>query len=192
MKTLKESLLGDIEDNLKTGDKMVKEYDSAMNELKYIHKKLIDFSPNNITPWYTGASGKLAGEGYRWSMFIKAPKVSKFFKLPGKNIFVLVVLNYNTKEWDLLITLTGASKPKFNNNKFQTMTTTHDKKIISYHLKDTTIKNWDSKSDYSPEEIITKYLAPMFESEENFVKYIVEPSIESTCIVVSQPILDTI
>jgi hypothetical protein len=65
-------------------------------------------------------------------------------------------------------------------------------KIISYLLKDTTIKDWDSKSDHSPEEIITKYLAPMFESEENFVKYIVEPSIESTSIVVSQPILDTI
>lgn len=192
MKTLKESLLGDIEDNLKKGDKMVKEYDSAMNELKYIHKKLIDFSPNNITPWYTGASGKLAGEGCRWSMFVKSPKVSKFFKLPGKNIFVLVVLNYNTKEWHLLITLTGASKPKFNNNKFQTMTTTHDKKIISYNLKDTTIKDWNFKSDHSPEEIITKYLAPMFESEENFVKYIVEPSINSTSIVVSQPILDTI
>ena len=189
MKTLKESLLGNVENNLKKGDKMVKEYDSAMNELQYIHRKLIDFSPNNITPWYTGASGKLAGEGYRWSMFIKAPKVSKFFKLPGKNIFVLVVLNYSEKEWHFLITLTGASKPSFN-NRFQTMTTTHDKKIISYHIKDNTIK--DYKSDHSPEEIITKYLAPMFESEENFVKYIVEPSIESTSLVVSQPILDTI
>ena len=169
---------------------MVKEYNSVMNELQYIHRKLIDFSPNQNTSWYTGASGKLAGEGYRWSMFIKAPKLWKFFKLPGKNIFVLVVLGYGMKEWDLMITLTGASKPSFNNRLFQTMTTTHDKKIISYHIKDNTIK--DYKSDHSPEEIITKYLAPMFESEENFVKYIVEPSIESTSLVVSQPILDTI
>ena len=52
MKTLKESLLGNVEDNLKKGDKMVKEYDSAMNELKYIHKKLIDFSPNKYSMRY--------------------------------------------------------------------------------------------------------------------------------------------
>ena len=189
MKTLKESLLGDLENNLKKGDKMVKEYDSAMNELKYIHKKLIDFSPNQNTSWYAGASGKLTGESYRWSMFITSPKLLKFFKLPGKNLFVSVILSNYVKEWNLSITLTSASKPTFN-NVYQTMGINNIKKIIAYHLKDTTIK--DVKSDYSPEEIITKYLAPMFESEENFIKYIVEPAINSTSQVVSLPTLNII
>jgi hypothetical protein len=189
MKTLKESLLGNLEDNYLKGDKMLKEHESAINELKYIHKKLIDFSPNNIVPWYTGGSGKLAGEGYRLAMFVKSPKLLKFFKLQGKNIFFSVTLDYAMKQWDLSIILTSASKPTIN-NRYQTMTTNHDKKIICYHLKDSTIK--DVKSEYSPEEIITKYLAPMFESEENFIEYIVKPSIDSTSIIVSQPTLNNI
>ena len=49
MKTLKESLLDNIETSMRKGDKMAKEEDLAIKELNYIYDRLQDFSVSSKT-----------------------------------------------------------------------------------------------------------------------------------------------
>ena len=178
MKTLKESLLDDIDKTMKTGDKLQKTYQLAEDELKWAYKNICDFkSSMHDHNWYKGGSGRLAGNMHSWKMLLKTPRLSKFFNLKTKNLFVSVDFNNHDRIWRIYITNTGASKPVID-KQYQTMRTNSDKVTVSFTLKDTTVV--DGKSQHTIEEIITNHLAPIFASMETFKEKFVTPSLECT------------
>lgn len=179
MKTLKESLLDDIDKTMKAGDKMHKTYQLVENELKWVQEQICDFTSTMYDfNWYKGGSGRMTGNIYDWRMLVKTPRLSKFFNMKGKNLFFMVSLNSHG-EWHIGIVNTSASKPVID-KQYQTMRVNSDKVSLHCTIKDTTFVRNEHKSKHSIEEIITNYLAPIFGDMKTFKEKVVIPSLEAT------------
>jgi hypothetical protein len=177
MKTLKESLLADVETSMTSGTKMVDTYKKAEQELNDIKKLCGDLSnwtgyeQENITEFELYKGIKVV---YR--IFIKCSKLSKLFDLIGKNLFISLVFSPGYR-WSVKYQFTNANQahrlPDDQNHLF----IKHFKQAFEYQYKETGYKpGAGSRSKYTPEEIIEKLILPKFENIETFKSEIVDVS----------------
>lgn len=175
MKTLKESLLDNIETSMRKGDKMAKEEDLAIKELNYIYDKLQDFSHNSYWVFNKGLSSK-----YRCTIHLNAARLAKYLGLPAKHIFIMVdCSNFNKVKWGVSICITSATKPRLDKTTHvQYVNYNTQKTYIAYDFNETNC-TFDSSGygnpKYSPAEFITKYVLPMFSDIDAFKENIINP-----------------
>lgn len=177
MKTLKESLLADIETSMASGTKLADTYKKAEKELEDIKKTVCDLSnwvgyeQENITEFELYKGIKVV---YR--IFIKCSKLSKIFDLIGKNLFISLVFMPGFR-WSVKYAFTNANQahrlPDDQNHLF----IKHFKQAFEYQYKENGYKpGTGNRSKYTPEEIIEKLILPKFENIETFKSEIVDLS----------------
>lgn len=172
MKTLKESLLDNIETTMKNGDKFEKQFAAAKSELKYISDCINDFNPHNAKPskWYLW-NGETND---RITIFFKTPNLTKYFNLPGKHIFIAVTFIRYFHYWDVNVIFSNANKTIIDNKHRQLERIEHIKGDVSYTFEEKNIpKNKVTK--FKVDEFIKTYVSPMFNDIESFKQYVVEP-----------------
>lgn len=177
MKTLKESLLADIETSMVSGSKLIDIYKQAEKELDDIKKICGDLSNwtgeehENITEFevYKGIEVKYA-------IFIKCSKLSKYFDLIGKNLFISLVFTPGYR-WSVKYQFTNANQAHRLPDDQNRLFIKHFKQAFEYQYKETGYKSGaGSRSKYTPEEIIEKLILPKFENIETFKSEIVDMS----------------
>ena len=180
MKTLKESLLDNIETSMRKGDKMAKEEDLAIKELNYIYDRLQDFSASSSTHssyWYYN---KTLSYKHRCTIHLNATRLAKYLGLPAKHIFIMVQCsNWKKVKWGVRICITSATKPRLDKSTHaQYVSYNTEKALIAYDFNETNC-TFDSlgygKSQYAPAEFITKYVLPMFSDMNAFKENIINP-----------------
>ena len=180
MKTLKESLLDNIETSMRKGDKMAKEENLAIKELNYIYDRLQDFSASSSAHssyWYYN---KVLSYKHRCTIHLNATRLAKYLGLPAKHIFILVdCSNYKKVKWGVRICITSATKPRLDKQTHaQYISYNTEKAKIVYDFNETNCA-FDSsgfgESQYAPAEFITKYVLPMFSDMNAFKENIIDP-----------------
>lgn len=165
MKTLKESLLDDIDVTMKSGNKMMKEIALAEKELEYIQKRISDFNASTMQ-WYSGAKTEYK---HRLTMRVDAKRLAKYFNLPAKNIFFMLAYDQYKSKWHMRIILTSASKTQFDKRtQAESVSFGYMKATLGYEYN-------DSGKEIPPREFIMNYLYPMFENMQAFEHNIIEP-----------------
>jgi hypothetical protein len=172
MKTLKESLLSDIDTNLAQGDKWDKKFAAAQSELKYISDCINDFDPNSASPskWYLWSNEYRK----RATIFFKTPKLTKYFNLPGKHIFIQIIFDKYFHSWGVNVIFSNASKTTIDNKNNQMERVGSIRGNVLYTFKENGVPN-DKASKFRMDEFIQTYVSPMFNSIESFKQYIVDP-----------------
>ena len=175
MKTLKESLLDDIGTTMKKGDKWMKLLADINIDIKYIYDRINDFDPNSAS----GSKWYLWSNEYRKraTIFFKTPKLTKYFNLPGKHIFITVTFHMYSKEWNVSIIFTNANKTILDHRQNHLECIRSIQGSVSYTFEEKNIPN-DKASKFRMDEFIQKYVSHMFSDIESFEKYIVEPCIK--------------
>lgn len=176
MKTLKESLLDNIETTMKDGDKwhnkLEKQIADVQSELKYISDCINNFEPNNssASKWY------LWSDEYRKraTIFFKTPKLTKYFNLPGKHIFIQIIFTKFSHEWGVNIIFSNASKTTIDNKQRQMERIGNIQGNVLYTFEEKGATN-DNASKFRMDEFIQKYVSHMFNDIESFKQYVVEP-----------------
>lgn len=172
MKTLKESLLDDIETTMKSGDKWMKKLKEAQSELKYISDCINNFDPKSASPskWYFWRGDYRV----RSTIFFKTSKLTKHFNLPGKHIFIAVIFNKFHHTWDVNVIFSNAGKTTIDNRQHQLERIGSIRGNVLYSFEEKNIPN-DKASKFRVDEFIQTYVSPMFTDIESFKQYIVEP-----------------
>lgn len=174
MKTLKESILDDIDIQMKAGDKYAKEYKVALSDIKSISNCINNFDPNSAsTKWYMWKNDLRK----RATIFFKTPKLTKYFNLPGKHIFVAVTFHKYSQEWNVSIIFTNANKTILDHRQNHLECIRSIQGSVSYIFEEKNIPK-DKASKFSMDEFIQKYVNHMFSDIESFEKYVVEPCIK--------------
>lgn len=180
MKTLKESLLDNIETSMRKGDKIAKEEDLAIKELNLIYDRLQDFSATkSVCPscWeYTNS----AAYKHRCSIHLNTPRLTKYFGLPAKYMFIIVhCSNWKKVKWSVRVCITSATKPRLDKiTHAQYVSYNTEKSLIVYDFNETNCTFNDlgyGESQYAPAEFITKYVLPMFSDIDAFKENIINP-----------------
>ena len=172
MKTLKESLLSDIDTTIAQGDKWDKKFAAAQSELKYISDCINNFEPNNASAskWHFWKDENKT----RTTIFFKTSKLTKYFNLPGKHIFIAVSFNKYYQEWVVDIIFSNASKTIIDNRQHQLERIGNIQGDVSYRFEEKNIPN-DKTSKFRVDEFIQTYVSHMFNDIESFKQYVVEP-----------------
>lgn len=172
MKTLKESLLSDIDTNLAQGDKWDKKFATAQSELKYISDCINNFEPNSASPskWYLWSNEYRK----RATIFFKTPKLTKYFNLPGKHIFIQIIFDKYFHSWGVNVIFSNASKTTIDNKNNQMERVGSIRGNFLYTFKENGVPN-DKASKFRMDEFIQTYVSPMFKDIESFKQYIVDP-----------------
>ena len=174
MKTLKESILDDIGTTMKKGDKWMKKLAEVETNIKYISDCINDFDPHSASPskWYLWSNDLRK----RATIFFKTPKLTKYFNLPGKHIFVAVTFHKYSQEWNVSIIFSNASKTTLDHRQRHLECIGSIQGSISYTFEEKNIPK-DKASKFRMDEFIQTYVSPMFNDIESFEKYIVEPCV---------------
>jgi hypothetical protein len=172
MRTLKESLLSNIDTTIAQGDKWDKKLTVAQSELKYISDCINNFEPNNssASKWY------LWNGEYRTraTIFFKTSKLTKYFNLPGKHIFIQIIFDKNFHAWDVNVIFSNANKTTIDNKQHQLERIGNIQGDILYTFEEKNIPN-DKDTKFSVDEFIKTYVSHMFNDIESFKRYVVEP-----------------
>lgn len=171
MKTLKESLLSDIDTTIAQGDKWDKKFAPAQSELKYISDCINNFEPNNASAskWNFQKSENTT----RATIFFRTSKLTKYFNLPGKHIFIAVSFNKYSQAWTVDIIFSNANKTIIDNRRHHVEYIGNMRGSISYRFEEKNIPN-DKTSKFRMDEFIQKYVSHMFNDIESFKQYVVE------------------
>jgi hypothetical protein len=166
MKTLRESLLADMDDVFKAGDKYQKLYNNSIAELNEIYTKIC-----NIKDWYWGGNGKLWGQVIHGGIMVSIPNLAKYYNLSAKNMYLNIIFDDMIGEWIMHIILAGSSKTTIN--KYSIEITNRQKEFLVYRFADTSWKSMHNKSKYTKEDFINKYLLPIFNDINSFEEHVV-------------------
>ena len=166
MKTLRESLLADIDDVIKDGDKHQKLYDKSIAELKELYVKI-----SKIQDWYWGGNGKLTGQVIHGGIMVSIPNLAKYYELSARHMYINVIFDDMIGEWVIHIILAGSSKTTIN--KYSIEVTNRQKEFLIYRFFDTWWKHIHDESKYTKEGFINKYLLPIFKDINSFEEYVV-------------------
>lgn len=172
MKTLKESLLSNIDTTIAQGDKWDKKFAAAQSELKYISDCINNFEPNNAS----GSKWYLWSDEYRKraTIFFKTPKLTKYFNLPGKHIFIQIIFTKFSHEWGVNIIFSNASKTTIDNKQRQMERIGNIQGNVLYTFEEKGATN-DNASKFRMDEFIKTYVSHMFNDIEAFKQYVVAP-----------------
>lgn len=172
MRTLKESLLDDIGITMKKGDKWMKSIEDVKTDIKYMFDRINDFDPNSASPskWYLWSNEYRK----RATIFFKTPKLTKYFNLPGKHIFIQIIFDKYFHSWGVNVIFSNASKTTIDNKNNQMERVGSIRGHVLYTFKENGVPN-DKASKFRMDEFIQKYVSPMFKDIESFKQYIVDP-----------------
>jgi hypothetical protein len=175
MKTLKESLLDDVGTTMKKGDKWMKALADINIDIKYMHDRINDFDPNSASgsKWYLWKGDSIT----RATIFFRTPKLTKYFNLPGKHIFITVTFNIYRHIWECWVMFTNANRTIIDNKLQQLERVGNVKGSVLYKFEENGIPS-DKASKFSVDKFIQKYVSPMFKDIESFEEYIVKPHTE--------------
>lgn len=180
MKTLKESLLDNIETSMRKGDKMAKEEDLAIKELNSIYDRLQYFSSKHSAHSSCWEFNKVLSYKHRCTIHLSAARLAKYFGLPAKYIFIIVdCSNFKKVKWGVRICITSATKTRLDKSTHaQYVSYDTEKTLIAYDFNETNC-TFDSSGygnpKYSLAEFITKYVLPMFSDIDAFKENIINP-----------------
>lgn len=176
MKTLKESILDDMEDTLMRGDKYDKQYKAAEKELNAIKSLCSD-----IKNWHGGEGGYIDGIGYDYQIFVNCTKLDKMFSLPGKKLYMLITFIPRLQQWKLTFEFTNAREMCQNPNceRFSFIKSFKQKFELAY-IDTKFVKGEGKRSRFTPQEFIDKYVISNFANMNTFEKEIVNVSHELT------------
>ena len=164
--SLKESILDNIEDTIKVGDKFQKLYDKSITELNEIYTKIC-----NIKDWYWGGNGKLMGQVVHGGIMVSIPNLAKNYNLSARHMYLNVIFDNMIGEWVIHIILAASSKTTIN--KYSVEVTNRQKEFLIYRFTDTYWKHMYDESKYTKEEFINKYLLPIFKDINSFEEHVV-------------------
>ena len=177
MRTLKESLLDDIETSMASGTKLVDACKKAEQELNDIKKLCGDLSnwtgyeQENITEFELYKGIKV-----EYRIFIKCSKLSKLFDLIGKNLFISLAFIPGFR-WSVKYEFTNANQAHRLPDNQNYLFIKHFKQAFEYQYKENGYKpGTGNRSKYTPEEIIERFILPKFENIEVFKSEIVDVS----------------
>ena len=176
MKTLKESLLDDIDTTYKEGSKWLSIHKKAEQELADIRKLCGDLSN------WTGdeAENENAMSDFRgivcdYKIFIKCGKLSKLFDLIGKNMFIKLAFYPGLKSWTVDYQLTNANQAYPMPYRQNHLRIKSFKQSIEYRYNEIGYKPGPGMhSKYKPEQILKKFVLPKFKDIETFKKEFVD------------------
>lgn len=171
MKTLYESILSDIETNIKSGNKIANDYQKLFKEFDNLKSLCSDFG-NWVGGEYEVQTTNTLGIRYEYQLFIKCPHLTKYFDLAGKNIFIEVNF-YPSGVWEIQFVLTTSNQPtKYSGNPStngQQYFIKNAKQRIIFKLLETSYKGGiNSRSKYDAKYIIDNYLMPKLSDFETF------------------------
>jgi hypothetical protein len=175
MKTLKESLLSDIDTTIAQGDKWGKTHAEVETDIKYISDRINDFDPHSASAskWYLWR-----GEyTMRATIFFRTSKLTKYFNLPGKHIFITVSFNTYHHVWEVSVIFTNANKTVLDHKQHNLERVGNIKGSIWYKFEEKGIPN-GKISKFNVDEFIQTYVRHMFNDIESFEQYIVKPYTE--------------
>lgn len=172
MKTLKESLLDDIGTTLKNGNKMIKNFAAAEVDIKYIYDRINDFDSHSASPskWYICKDDNRT----HTTIFFKTPKLTKYFNLPGKHIFIQIIFDNYFKTWGVNVIFSNANKTTIDNKRHQMEHIGSIRGHVLHSFEEQGIPN-NKASKFRIDEFIKTYVSPMFNSIESFKQYVVDP-----------------
>ena len=180
MKTLKESILSDMENALQDGDKFDKQYKAAEKELNVIKSLCSD-----IKNWHGGEGENIDGDNinngiaYDYQIFVNCAKLDKMFSLPGKKLYILIKFIPRLQQWTLTFEFTNAREMCQNPNceRYSFIKSFKQKFELAY-IDTKFVKGKGKRSRFTPQEFIDKYVISNFTDMNTFEKEIVEVSHE--------------
>ena len=178
MKTLKESLLDDIETTMTSGSKWIATYNRVEKELDDIKKLCGDLSNWIGDEHETMAETEVyKGVAFEYRILVKCGKLSKCFDLIGKNLFITLAFHPGMHRWDIGYKFTNANQAHrmpYNSNHIFIKSF---KQAFEYRYNEQGYKpGTGSRSKYTPEQIIKRFILPKFENMEVFKSEIVDVS----------------
>lgn len=176
MKTLKESLLDDIDTTYKEGSKWLSIHKKAEEELDDIKKLCGDLS-NWTGDEYENenAMSDFRGIVCDYKIFIKCGKLSKLFDLIGKNMFIKIAFYPGMKSWTVDYQLTNANQAYPMPYRQNHLRIKSFKQSIEYRYKENGYKPGEgNRSKYTTEQILKKLVLPKFKNIETFKKEFVD------------------
>lgn len=168
MKTLYESILSDIDTNIKSGNKIANDYQKVFNEFDNLKSLCSDLS-NWTGGEYELQATNIPGVIYDYQLFVKCTQLTKYFGLIGKNIFIDV--NFSPSGvWEIQFVLTNSNQStKYPNMKGEHYYVKDAKRRIIFKLPETSYKGGrGSRSKYDVKYIIDNYLMPKLSDFETF------------------------
>lgn len=168
MKTLYESLLSDIETNIKSGDKIANDYQKVFKEFDNLKSLCSDLS-NWTGGEYELQATHIPGVIYDYQLFVKCTQLTKYFGLAGKNIFIDV--NFSPSGfWEIRFALSNSNQPtKYPNMHGEHYFVKNAKQTIYFKLSETSyVGGKGSRSKYDVKHIIDNYLMPKLANFETF------------------------
>ena len=178
MKTLKESLLGDLENNMKIGTLMVDNFKKAKKELDDIKKQCADLSNwSGDEHEIENALSLYRGVAVEYRILLKCGKLSKHFDLIGKNLFITLAFFPGMYRWSIEYKFTNSNQahrmPYSQNHLF----IKSFKHAFEYRYKEKGyVPGEGSRSKYTAKQIIERFILPKFENIETFKSEIVDVS----------------
>ena len=178
-----ESILGDLEDNLKAGDEMAKNYTLAEKELDYLRNLCSDISNWNGYEFESVAytTKKSSGVRYEYQIFIKLKYLLKYFNLSGKNLLLSITFTPGTKDWVVsFITTNNIKTKKWKYKAFSGDTITQLKvgsiqQCIHFnYVENSFIQEEGSRSKYTPKQFIDKFIISKFKDMNTFKKEMID------------------
>lgn len=178
MRTLRESLLDDIETTMKNGDKILKNYKVAEKELENLYNKCKDlknYAGGEFTDYIDRETTKT---GYNYQLFVECPKLLKFFGINAKNIFLVLLFSPNESIWRIRMHFISTKPIEHFSHEGWLMLNGRTKNEICFEYKDTSFypySNSSNTSKYTCDDMIEKYILPKFSSMDAFKTDVVEP-----------------
>ena len=178
MKTLKESLLDNIETTIKNGDKMLKNYKIAEKELENLYNKCKDLKNYAGGEFDDYIDRETAKTGYNYQLFVECPKLLKYFGISAKNIFLVLLFSPNERTWRIRMHFISTKPIEHFSHKGWLMLNGRTKNEICFEYKDASFNPHNNSSDtskYTCEYMIDNYILPKFSSMDAFKQYVIEP-----------------
>ena len=178
MKTLKESLLDNIETTIKNGDKMLKNYKIAEKELENLYNKCKDLKNYAGGEFDDYIDRETAKTGYNYQLFVECPKLLKYFGISAKNIFLVLLFSPNERIWRIRMHFISTKPIEHFSHKGWLMLNGRTKNEICFEYKDASFNPHNNSSDtskYTCEYMIDNYILPKFSSMDAFKQYVIEP-----------------
>lgn len=178
-----ESILGDLEDNLKAGDEMAENYKLAEKELDYLRNLCSDISNWNGYEFESVAltTKKSSGVRYEYQIFIKLKYLLKYFNLSGKNLFLSITFTPGTKDWVVSFITTNNIKTKkwkykpFSGDTITQLKVNSIQQCIHFnYVENSFIQEEGSRSKYTPKQFIDKFIISKFKDMNTFKKEIID------------------
>lgn len=177
MKTLRESLLSDIDTNLAQGDKILKKYKIAEKELENLYNKCKDLKNYAGGEFTDYIDREITKTGYNYQLFVECPKLLKYFGIGAKNIFLILLFSPKERLWRIRMHFISTKPIEHFSHKGWLMLNGRTKNEICFEYKDTSFNPLDTSntSKYTCDDMIEKYILPKFSGMDAFKKDIVEP-----------------